>query len=408
MSKLSWRLSLLAILALPLYVVRFNVFNLPTTLLEILILLAIAVFILSLIIKKNSLTPLSPLLSFIFYLSILWVVVALVSVLYSPQPWAALGLWRAYFLEPVVLIWCIVQQINDLKRLKQLIATAVFSGLAVSLYAIWQHFTGLGIPTPWQPANIRRVTSWLGYPNAVGLLIAPLIPLLLALGKKVKLIKIIVAILMILAVWWAKSEGALVGLLAGAIIAGLIYSKPTRRLTLAALLLGTILIAVIPAWQNKFVSTITLNDCPKLYECSLQLRKLQWAETWQMLSDGKWLYGAGLAGYQTAIAPYHHKQGIEIYLYPHNIFLNFWTELGLLGLLIFLAMIIIFYWQSFKLLKHPPYRALVIAALAAMTTLLVHGLVDVPYFKNDLSVLFWLIFMVPFVVNKIDAINKEA
>lgn len=31
------------------------------------------------------------------------------------------------------------------------------------------------------------------------------------------------------------------------------------------------------------------------------------------------------------------------------------------------------------------------AALASMAALLVHGLVDVPYFKNDLAVLFWIL-----------------
>ncbi len=27
-----------------------------------------------------------------------------------------------------------------------------------------------------------------------------------------------------------------------------------------------------------------------------------------------------------------------------------------------------------------------------MTALLIHGLVDVPYFKNDLAMLFWIIY----------------
>jgi ASC-1-like (ASCH) protein len=34
-------------------------------------------------------------------------------------------------------------------------------------------------------------------------------------------------------------------------------------------------------------------------------------------------------------------------------------------------------------------------ALCGMAALLVHGLVDVPYFKNDLAILFWLIMALP-------------
>jgi hypothetical protein len=37
-----------------------------------------------------------------------------------------------------------------------------------------------------------------------------------------------------------------------------------------------------------------------------------------------------------------------------------------------------------------------------MATLLAHGLVDVPYFKNDLAVLFWIVVLVPILVQRID------
>ena len=35
--------------------------------------------------------------------------------------------------------------------------------------------------------------------------------------------------------------------------------------------------------------------------------------------------------------------------------------------------------------------------LGSLTVLVVHGLVDVPYFKNDLSFLFWIIIAVIFI-----------
>lgn len=80
-----------------------------------------------------------------------------------------------------------------------------------------------------------------------------------------------------------------------------------------------------------------------------------------MLKDGRVITGAGLNNYQNSLKPYHqagifvknddprwhHKtvwdeeyrkqvwQPVEIYLYPHNIFLNFWSELGLFGALLF-------------------------------------------------------------------------
>jgi O-antigen ligase len=67
--------------------------------------------------------------------------------------------------------------------------------------------------------------------------------------------------------------------------------------------------------------------------------------------------------------------------------LNFWSEIGLFGLLAFLGIIVWFYKIGIRNREY----GISIILMAAMTALLVHGLVDVPYFKNDLSVLFWIL-----------------
>jgi O-antigen ligase len=280
-------------------------------------------------------------------------------------------------------------------------------GTVVGIYAVCQHITGYGIPQPWQDESARRVTAWLGYPNAVGLLLAPLVAVAVGAGLNTNAPKHryaywVAAAIMSVAVFFAHSEGGLIGIGAGLVAMGILFSRQTRQITLALVIAGAIVVAAVAPLRQYAVKTLTLNDCPVLYECSLSLRRAQWVETWAMLSHSRWMYGAGLGGYQQAIAPYHNHPGIEIYLYPHNIFLNFWSEAGLLGLVIFLAILVAFWYQVSQTLgtKH---RSLAIAAAGAMVTLLVHGLVDVPYFKNDLSVLFWLIVLVPFLVQKIDA-----
>ena len=110
-----------------------------------------------------------------------------------------------------------------------------------------------------------------------------------------------------------------------------------------------------------------------------------------MLKD-HWLFGAGLNGYQAAIAPYHLPT-FEVFMYPHNFILNFWSELGLLGLITILGLVGIFVAKNIMATKNY-YHWLNFALLATIGTIFVHGLVDVPYFKNDLAVLFWLIFAI--------------
>ena len=99
-------------------------------------------------------------------------------------------------------------------------------------------------------------------------------------------------------------------------------------------------------------------------------------------------FGAGLAGYPKIFSPYHKATYIEIYQYPHNIILNFWSELGLLGLIALLWLIIQF---TRTALQQKQYRL-----LACMLVIVIHGLVDVPYFKNDLAVFFWLLIALTF------------
>ena len=139
-----------------------------------------------------------------------------------------------------------------------------------------------------------------------------------------------------------------------------------------------------------------------------------WKETWSMLHDNRLIGGAGLANYQKSVAPYHASgiyirnndpdfdeqikisleyqqktwQPIEIYLYPHNIFLNFWSETGLFGLFVFILLMLTVVWR-YRKVRNPENKALYLVILAVFATIWVHGLVDVPYFKNDLSVLFW-------------------
>lgn len=407
----SWILTLVAAASLPLYVVRFHILGLPSTLLEALTLAAIASAAVEQLLSRQR-TNLKREPQRLLLLGTLLALAGLAAVAYSPQPLAGLGLWRAYFLEPLLLAWLVLSRTSSPKQLRHLLWALVLGGTAVAVYAIYQRLTGYGIPATWQPEDVRRVTSWLGYPNAVGLLLAPLSLLAvgLALPRKTLsaragertswgLAALLCAALMATAVAFAKSEGGLVGLGAGLGLFGLLYSKLSRRVTLVALALVVIATVTVTPLRHYVVSAVTLNDCPVLYECSLSLRRLQWAETWRYLADGHLIPGAGLAGYQTAIAPYHFKQGIEVYLYPHNVLLNFWVEVGLVGLLLFLAVLAYVAAVGLRYLRRASDsgRVLVAAALASLAVSLVHGLVDVPYLKNDLAALFWLTAAVPFV-----------
>ncbi|MDP3794237.1 MAG: O-antigen ligase family protein, partial [Candidatus Uhrbacteria bacterium] len=116
-----------------------------------------------------------------------------------------------------------------------------------------------------------------------------------------------------------------------------------------------------------------------------QVRLFQWRETRQMLYD-HWFFGSGLGGYPTVFKPYHKATAIEIFQYPHNILLNFWSETGLLGVIVF-GWIVITWMRRAQSMSYE----LRVTSYAVMFAILIHGLVDVPYFKNDLAIIFWML-----------------
>jgi len=396
--RLDWALYVL-IFTLPSYLIRFDVFGVPATLLEGMILILSAVWLIKKLPITNYQLPITS-KKFIWPVG-LFLIAATISVFVSPDLRAAAGIWKAYFIEPVLFLLVFVDTIRTKKQVQAVIFALAFSLLAPGAMAIIQKFTGVLIPNPfWQAEATRRVTSVYGYPNAIGLYFAPVVTLLIAVATrkafqllgtspllprqrrsgrvKVGVVSVLIAI-GIASIIFAQSKGALLAIFFGLVFYALFWRG--KRLFFAGVVIGTVVAVLLLPQLRSLGGAATVSGGG-----SLEVRVQQWSEAWAMFGTRP-LFGAGLSGYQQAVAPFHEQEHIEIFMYPHNIILNFWSETGLLGLLAFIWIVIVFYKHSFKL----PVTSYQLPVAAAMTTLLVHGLVDVPYFKNDLAVLFWLL-----------------
>ncbi len=419
-ARFRWALFVLIAL-LPTYLIRFRLGPLPSTWLEVMIWIAVLVwagrlglsFVIPGVATRNPEKITNPRIA----LSRVWddmrknwplalgiallLIAGAISVFTAPDIRAAAGLWKAYIIEPIALFIVFITTLKKEDAPKIIFALSL-TAFATAAFAIYQKFTGFWIPNPyWAAEETRRVTSVWGFPNAIGLFLAPLIPLFFwmsfrasrrrveesnamrflhasryaGLGRN-DLLKIcywlVVISASLLAIIFAKSTGALVGLAAALMLAGVLYKK-TRVAAIALAALGAMLILTVP--QLASIKQELL-----LQDYSGRIRRDMWAESVELLSEHP-ILGTGLASYKEVIHRYRIDKWIEIFEYPHNIILNFWIELGALGVL---AFILIFYWL-FKTARATP------ALLAVITVILVHGLVDVPYFKNDLATLFWLL-----------------
>lgn len=430
LSRLDYALFFL-IATLPAYLIRFSVFGIPSTVLEAMILITFTVWFF-----KNWLLHFRDLIKkraerFPYPFS--WEIISLLILSFVATGIAsfslgALGIWKAYFFEPILVFILIINLYQEKKDWQKILWALLLSAASVSIFAIYQKITGQFIFNEfWANEATRRIVSWFGYPNAVGLYLAPLVLIFLGwffslphqttLSKTFKKILIVLVIAAsLLSIYFARSEGALLGIAAGLFIFGL-FAGRKQRITTFILALVVVSGVFFFASNRNFVFTkLTLNDL------SGQIRQKQWKETFLALTGTKIITGAGLDSYQKAVTPYHQEgiffnrdnlpnfdaqlrasstlrakywQPVEIYLYPHNIFLNFWSEIGLLGALVFMWLMFRAMYLSLKATityereKHRE-KYLALGLMTALVTIFVHGLVDVPYFKNDLSVMFWL------------------
>jgi O-antigen ligase len=160
--------------------------------------------------------------------------------------------------------------------------------------------------------------------------------------------------------------------------------KPLRKYTLIAIIAGCIFVMTYGPMLTYASRMFAMRDD------SWHVRKIVWTESLDMLYDRP-IWGAGLTGYQSALEPYHQAKHIEIFQYPHSLLLNFWTEIGLIGMGGFLLLVWTFFRVTGRLHQSRPDEWLPAALIATMVAVLIHGLVDVPYFKNDLAMLFFVL-----------------
>ena len=379
---IAWRDFRLAVFlflaALPTYLLRLDILGLPTTMLELMFGIITIFWLTNLTKEKNNFHFIKP---WIIPFALL-LIAGVAGVIIAPDKIAALGILKAYLIEPIIFFFILY---TTLKKFDDTEVALMFLGLGalpIALFTIYQHLTGQAIPIPWDIE--LRATGVFPYPNAVGLYLGPII--VLGLGAMWRSLEarfylrawfwFLTIGTSVAAIIFSQTEAAWLAIPAALLIIGL-FNRVTRWQSFALIAAGIIIVLSSTTIQQK----ILLQD----YSGGVRLK--QWTESISMLKNN-FIFGAGLAGYPTALEPYHTHQEIEIFQYPHNLILNIWSELGLLGLLIAVWLIIISFKTFYQGQKKPTHFTwLVFVSAAALLEMFIHGLVDVPFFKNDLAML---------------------
>ena len=356
---------------MPLYVVRWHYAGLPTTLLETLILITVALYVVARW-HEGARRPVST----SYDIPILLLLLAgAISVVVATDHRAALGLYRAYFVEPVAIFYVAVDLLrNSQQLLRAVYAFAIGSSafaainLVVFTQALLAHAVNVG----------SAPNAFYGDANYVAMYLEP--PVALAAGflifgstSRTKLLGGAWLAITGSALIVMFSKGSYVALLA--LVAIVLLTAPRWRLPIA----GALVVAAVAATQIPLLMA-RLSTIPP----SLNGRQAIFGAALGMIRDHP-LFGVGLGGFS------YQFRGSTPEIYPHDIWLTFWLELGVLGVVAFAIILFGLLWRGWRAWPAAQgwNRPVIWGVLTALVLWTVHGFVDSPYWKNDMSVEFW-------------------
>jgi putative inorganic carbon (HCO3(-)) transporter len=335
-----------------------------------LLLLALAILIAFKGLKLDNIRPLkSPILLFIFALFI--------STAFSRDKINSLNQVYIYATD---LILFIIAASKEIQARHRLIQTIVFSGLIISILAMYQYFFGFSHTKEfllrnnivasgftWDYIQEKRAFFPFITPNALGGYLAMILPLVF-----IKRVNSWMAIPLFAALLLTKSLGGFLSLIVALII--IIYLQNRLSKKGVILTLGLLIAILIIFWLRSATAKQHIHPF-----FSTIMRINYWRETLEIIK-GSPLTGVGLGNFNLPQSRY-----------AHNSYLQLWAETGILGLISFLWLIGKVIKTGLKKLKENPYRNEIIFLVFVNLIFLIHNFLDFTFFLPEISLIWWLI-----------------
>ncbi len=325
--------------------------------------------------------------------------------------------FRVIVIEPA-LLYGLIRASNLTRRdLHRLVDAFILSAVAVSLIGLYQYFF-----TNWVIVGegVRRVLAVYGSPNNLALYLDRALPFVIARAlfadggrlkvtatkaqslpsqaqpTQVGLVQLLrrihsprslyalAALFIVAALYLTYSRGAwLIGLPAGLLFIGLFSGRRVRFAVVGLVVIGVI--ALIPFSQTeRFKSLFQEGTGTGFFRVSV------WQSGIEMIRDHP-IFGVGLDNFLYEYPKYIQPDAWREpnLSHPHNIVLDFWLRLGVLGIVALGWLVFGFYRTGFRKLAGEN-RALALGLMASMTAALAHGMIDAAYFYVDLAFVFML------------------
>lgn len=367
----------LVVFLIPTYIFSFKIWLIPTNLLEALV---SVLFLAWFIGNFNKIPEISrSMFKSSFFPPILLIFLgASISTIFSDDIITSAGIWKSWFIVPLLFFVVVLNAIKNGKQVQKIISSLFFSGFWVSLIALFYFFSH----------NLTydgRLKAFYESPNHLAMYLSPILILSLYLyfvfdKKIIKFFLFAAHCSLLVVLYLTYSYGAWIGL-----IASLFFLLATIKKQKKIFYLIGIMFLIVASFFAFQINSQKFQGMIDFSYPSLSSRFVIWQSAWEIIKDqpfngiGPGLFQEYYLKYQVTLEPYLEWAVPQ----PHNLFLAFWLQTGLLGLLGFIWLLLRFF--RIKI------NSLAIILMATMICVLIHGLVDTTYWKNDLAVVFWLI-----------------
>lgn len=322
-------------------------------------------------------------------------VIMVISVSYAVEKKLALN-ESARFIVYIILFFMIKYENNTEEQGRGMIKSYLFTCLSLCLFGIYQYFTGFALGEKFKNYGYTKfkIAATMDNPNnlAAFLIIAIFPVIMLAIYEKrkgKKLFYIFLTLIMFLNLVLTGSRNAIVGIAVGIVILSILYSWK-----LVVLLGGMGALALfMPEIRNRAMAITNSTEN--------QSRIYLWKIAEKMIKDHP-LFGVGNGNYvslydkYTEIYPQYKFYGYHRWP-SHNSYLKVESELGIIGGLSFICILISALVQVKKLINNTEnkfYKFFYTGFLASMMTFYVMNLVDNLFFVPKTTSYFWILLAI--------------
>lgn len=372
----------LILLFIPTYLLKFKILSIPVNLLELLIGIAFLVFLILILVKKQTINWVA-IKKYLWPLGLIFIGL-IIGVLISSDLLISLGVLKGWFIIPILLFVMLISVLHKKLHIKKAIIALILSGLFLSSIALWQVITNNYITID------SRASAVFESANYLSLYLVPIIILgigfVLSLKTNLKWLWVLALVIMATALYFTFSYSGWIGLVVGIGVLAFMFLPIWPTLIAMS---GVGLVGVLSQLNNpKFQQMLDI-----VGRSSSSVRLQVWQSAILMLKENYFL-GIGLGLFEKRYPDFANRlfnPPLEpVMLHAHNIFLHSWLNLGLVGFIGFAWLIINFFKDIHQIIKIKKTK-LNVSVMVAMIALLTHGLIDTPYWKNDLAILFWVI-----------------